>query len=308
MMGRSGAVAIAMQTPRTRTIPLDRPLDLRLTLGPHRFGKGDPTCLLRSDEAFRATRTPIGSATLHLVVRGAELEASAWGAGADWVLEQVPELIGEDDRHDFWPRHPLVRGLLEQHRGLRIGASRRVFEALLQAVCAAAVSDFEGTRAHRQILARLGEPAPGPGGLTIAPLGRVLATTTVHELHPLGLERARADVLRRAAAREASVESVYDHGPGEADERLRSVAGVSGAVAARIRLRALGDADAVPVGDPIARDLVAHAFTGARRGTDAQMLELLEPFRGQRGRVVRLLAAGRLQPPRAGSTAAPAAS
>ena len=82
------------------------------------------------------------------------------------------------------------------------------------------------------------------------------------------------------------------------ERRLRSVAGVSGAVAARIRLRALGDADAVPVGDPIARDLVVHAFTGARRGTDAQMLELLEPWAGQRQRAIRLILASGVSEPR----------
>jgi hypothetical protein len=34
---------------------------------------------------------------------------------------------------------------------------------------------------------------------------------------------------------------------------------------------------------------VTWSLAGERRGSDERMLELLEPYRGQRGRVVRLL-------------------
>jgi 3-methyladenine DNA glycosylase/8-oxoguanine DNA glycosylase len=55
---------------------------------------------------------------------------------------------------------------------------------------------------------------------------------------------------------------------------------------------ALGDADAVAVGDLHLPHLVARWLAGEHRGTDARMLELLEPFRGHRARVIRLLMAG----------------
>ena len=53
---------------------------------------------------------------------------------------------------------------------------------------------------------------------------------------------------------------------------------------------ALGDADAVSVGDYHLPSLVSWALAGERRGTDERMLELLAPFAGHRGRVIRLLA------------------
>ena len=53
--------------------------------------------------------------------------------------------------------------------------------------------------------------------------------------------------------------------------------------------RAWGDPDAVSVGDYHLPSLVAWALAGEPNGTDERMLELLEPFRGQRGRVIRLL-------------------
>lgn len=298
-----GAHVVMIAPPHTRRLGLARPLDLRLTLAPVRYGRGDPSCLLRSDECYRATRAPTGPAALHLVVRGDELAAEAWGPGAEWVLDQLPALVGEhDDLTGFDPGGGVVAELVRRHPGLRIGATHRVLEALVPAVCAHQVSGFEGTRAHRQVMQVFGEPAPGPRGaeLIVPPDPRVLASAGYQELHPLGLERARADVIRRAAARSVTVEGVVDHPADEAERRLRSIAGVGSWTAAVVRQVALGDADAVPVGDERSKHLVAWAFLGEPRGTDAQMLELLEPFRGHRGRVLRLLRAERPVPHRAG--------
>lgn len=287
----------------TRRLALTRPLDLRLTLAPVRYGKGDPSCLLRTDECYRASRTPMGPVAIHLVVRGGELAAEAWGTGAEWALEQLPVLVGEDDDlAGFVPGDGIVAELVRRHPGLRIGATHRVLEALVPAVCAHQVTGFEGKRAHRQVMQAFGEPAPGPTGieLIVPPDPRVLASTSYQELHPLGLERSRADVIRRAAARSATAEGVVGQPPEEAERRLRSIAGVGAWTAAVVRQVALGDADAVPVGDERSKHLVAWAFLGEARGSDAQMLELLEPYRGHRGRVLRLLRAERPTPHRAG--------
>jgi 3-methyladenine DNA glycosylase/8-oxoguanine DNA glycosylase len=238
------------------------------------------------------------------VLRDGRLEAEAWGPGADWALDQLPLLVGEhDDTSDFDPGDGVVAELVRRHPGLRIGASHRVLEALVPAVCAHQVTGFEGRRAHRQVMQALGEPAPGPSGLelTVPPDPRVLASTGYQELHPLGLERARADVIRRAAARAVTVESIVDQPPDEAERRLRSIAGVGAWTAAVVRQVALGDADALPVGDERSKHLVAWAFLGEARGSDAQMLELLEPYRGHRVRVLRLLHAERPSPHRAGA-------
>lgn len=285
--------------PQTRRLRLTRPLDLRLTLAPTRIGKGDPCTRLRSDEAFRATRTPDGPATVHLVVDDDQLGAEAWGPGAAWLLDQLPILVGEADIDaDFAPQHPLVADLHRRMPGLRIGATHRLLEALVPAVCAQKVSSFEAKRAYRQLMEALGEPAPGPSQIELItpPHPQVLASTGYQDFHTLGLERRRADVIRRAAARAASVEGLVDVLPDEAEQRLRSMAGVSVWTASHVRASALGDPDAVPVGDPKVKHLIAFAFTGERRGTDARMLELLEPFRGHRGRVVRLIKAAGLGP------------
>jgi 3-methyladenine DNA glycosylase/8-oxoguanine DNA glycosylase len=88
-----------------------------------------------------------------------------------------------------------------------------------------------------------------------------------------------------------------------AQARIASLPGVGRWSAAAVALIALGDADAVPVGDYHLPHLVSWALTGERRGDDARMLELLEPYRPHRGRVLRLLVAGVPKPPRRGPRA-----
>ena len=283
---------------QSRTISLRRPLDLRLTLAPTRLGKGDPCTKLRGDEAFRASRTPDGPVTLHLRVRGARLGARAWGPGADWALEQLPELVGEFDRGVVRTDHRLILELQERLTGLRIGATRRMLEAMLPAIAAQGTTNFEAKRTYRQVIEKLGDPAPGPRALDlfVPPAARDLAAASFQELHLLGLEQGRADVMRRAAARAAALESATALPAGQVESQIRRVAGVGVWTAAVVRHVVLGDPDVVPVGDRRLADLVAWVFTGNRHGSDAQMLDLLEPFRGQRGRVIRLLRAARLGP------------
>jgi hypothetical protein len=56
----------------------------------------------------------------------------------------------------------------------------------------------------------------------------------------------------------------------------------------------------VTVGDFHLPNIVAFALTGQARADDARMLELLEPFRGHRGRVCQLIMAAGIRAPRFG--------
>jgi 3-methyladenine DNA glycosylase/8-oxoguanine DNA glycosylase len=78
------------------------------------------------------------------------------------------------------------------------------------------------------------------------------------------------------------------------------VPGIGPWTAAEVAVRALGDVDAVSIGDFNLPNLVAFALAGEPRGTDARMLELLEPYRGQRARVVRWLELSGIRTPRYG--------
>ena len=285
----------------SRTFRLDSPLNLQLTLGPLVRGTGDPTMRLASGRAIRATRTADGPATIELVVAGGELRVEAWGPGAEAALDGAAALAGlADDRLGFVPGDGLIGELDRRLHGLRIGRTGAVLEALVPAILEQKVTGIEARRGYRAIIARWGEPAPGPFGLRLLPRPETLAAIPYHELHPYGIERRRADLIRVVAARATRLEEVVRLPREDAYRRLRALPGIGPWTAAEVAFRALGDPDAVSVSDFHLPNLVSYALAGEPRGTDARMLELLEPYRGQRGRVIRLLEASGIWPPARG--------
>ena len=92
-----------------------------------------------------------------------------------------------------------------------------------------------------------------------------------------------------------AVEAAVD-GPAR-DAALTSLPGVGPWTASETRLRALGDPDAVSVGDFHLAHQVGYALTGSRVEDDG-MLELLAPWAGQRQRVIRLILASGVREPR----------
>jgi 3-methyladenine DNA glycosylase/8-oxoguanine DNA glycosylase len=91
----------------------------------------------------------------------------------------------------------------------------------------------------------------------------------------------------------------------DAYARLRALPLVGPWTAAEVGLRALGDADAVSVGDFHLAHAVCWALAGEPRGTDERMLELLAPYASHRARVIRLIEAAGIHAPRRGPRMAP---
>ncbi len=286
----------------SRLIVPQRPLDLWLTLGPlARGGTGDPSVQLDGAEIWRATRTPAGIATQRLRPRGGAIEVEAWGPGAEWLLEHAPVLLGDgDDDRDFAPTQPILRDLHRQHAGLRMLRTESVMETLVPTVLEQKVAGVEARHAYRHLIRTLGEPAPGPTPLMVPPSPQVLASTPYWTFHEFGVERRRAEVIHLAAQRGNRLEALVDLPRDEAYRRLQSLPGIGPWSAAEIGAVAFGDPDAVSVGDYHLPHLVSWVLLRQPRGSDQLMLELLEPYRGHRARVVRLLMLSGLQPPRYG--------
>jgi 3-methyladenine DNA glycosylase/8-oxoguanine DNA glycosylase len=287
-----------------REVPLRGPLDLPSTLGPLAHGRGDRTTRISASEAWLAFRTPNGPAALHLALSGATLAVSAWGDGAEAAAAGAPDLVGESDEPNrLVAHHQVVRDLQRRHPGLRLPTTRRVVHALLPTILEQKVTGTEAFRSYAALLRAHGEPAPGPGGLLLPPDPAVLASLPYHAFHRFGVERRRADVIRHAASRAGWLESAAS--PEELSRRLRSLPGIGPWTAAEVLRTTWGDPDAVSVGDYHIPSIVAWALAGEPRGDDERMLELLEPYTGQRGRVQRLLEVGRIMPPRYGPRLAP---
>jgi 3-methyladenine DNA glycosylase/8-oxoguanine DNA glycosylase len=246
-------------------------------------------------------RTADGPATLRLAPAGESWRVTAWGPGAERAAVQAPRLLGSEDDPAALelPRGPL-RELARRLPGLRLGRSDAVLAALMPAIIEQKVTGPQAQRAYRSLVLRFGEPAPGPARLHLPPAAAVLAALPYFELHPLGLEQRRATTLIRAARKADRLEAAVGLPSAEAMACLRSVPGVGAWTAAETARAAFGDPDAVSTGDFHLPDLVCWALAGEPRGDDARMLELLEPFRGQRARLVRLLEVSGIVPPRYG--------
>ena len=277
------------------------PLHLGLTLRPLQHGRGDPVTRIEPAEVWRATRTPEGPGTQHLRVLNGCVEVEAWGRGAAWLLEHAPELVGEgDDDATFVPLHPQVRELHRRYPGLRICRSRSVVEIIVPTILEQKVTGAGARRSYRALMRRLGEPAPGPFDLLLPPAPKLLASVPYEDMHPLGVERKRAMTVKVACSYASRLEETCTMAPSAAWKRLLALPGVGPWTTALVAWAAWGDPDAVEIGDFHVPHLVTWFLAGEPRGSDERMLQLLEPYRGHRGRVIRLIEASGVRAPRYG--------
>jgi len=254
----------------------------------YRYGHRDPTTVLRPGEFWRATHTPDGPATLHLDWRDGDVVAEAFGPGGDWLLATAPGLVGEHDPgHVFVEADQIVLRAQRNHPDIRFGASRTLYHELLPTVLGQRVTGGEAVQQWHRLVRQLGLVAPGPEPLLLPPAPAALVGRPAWWYHGLGIETKRAEALRTVARHaERLFEWAWSPNP---SELLALLPGIGQWTIGSVLAHAVGDPDAVAVGDYHLKNIVVHAFTGRARGTDDEMLELLEPYRGQRGRVVRLL-------------------
>lgn len=240
-------------------------------------------------ESNWVTRTPAGIGSMHLVrVTETGIRAEAWGPGADWMLEQAPRLLGgDDDVEGFTPPSGRLAEIWQRNPFL-LGRTDRLWDSLVGGVFGQKVQIQNATKASRQLARRFGDEAPGPIGGWVLPSPERVAELGYADFHPLGVERKRAEILRRVAREMPRLERLSLDSAEAVKTRLQHIHGIGPWTAAMVTATALGDADAVPVGDYHLPNTVAWHLAGEERGDDARMLELLEPWSGHRWRVLRL--------------------
>jgi 3-methyladenine DNA glycosylase/8-oxoguanine DNA glycosylase len=271
------------------------PVSLGATLGGLARGRRDPTYRRTPDHAlWRTMRSPDGVATQRLSVLDGVVTSTSWGPGADWATERLPRILGIDDDVSAFDAglHPLVA---EQWR--RVGAGMRtpsvgvVLEVLVAAVLEQRVTGIEARRSWSWLLSAYGEPAPGPApeGMRAFPEPGVVAAVPSWEWHRAGVDGARSATILRAMSYAGRLEECVELPIEAARTRLEALPGVGVWTSAEVASRSLGDADAVSYGDFHVAHNVVYALTGEIDGTDERLADLLQPWAGHRGRVVRLV-------------------
>ncbi|WP_253259191.1 DNA-3-methyladenine glycosylase family protein [Subtercola boreus] len=292
-----------------------RPVNLRQTVGPLLRGQHEPTMRFTANGFWRVFLTPCGPATLHAEERGGSIAATAWGEGAEWVLDALPELLG---RGDDWSeldlsRVPPLAEVRRQHPGLWLTSTSLVFEVLVPAILEQKVTTLEARRAWRYLVLKYGQvpPGPAPEGMRVQPSPREWQLIPSWEWHRAGVGPERSRAVLAAAAVAAGLDRLCAGGAGGAGgarlvegvlEKLQSVRGIGPWTAAETSQRSHGHPDAVSVGDYHLAAHVGWVLIG-EPVDDAGMLELLEPWRGHRQRVVRLILASGVAKPRFGPRA-----
>lgn len=248
---------------------------------------------------LRAEPGPIGPLLLEARADGGDHLLRVWGpAGtavevAEAALAAAAAWAGHGD--DPAPldalagSHPAVARLWRRLGSPRLSGLPRVGEALGRAVLGQLVQAVEALRSTAQVAALAGTSAHN--GLWQWPTARQVGSVPAWSLRRCGVSLRGARALHAGAVEDGRLERArrdWDH----LDARLRALPGVGAWTSAETR-RALGDPDAVPVGDYNLPALVGSVLTGEERPraawSDEEMLALLAPFAGQRGRVLRLI-------------------
>ena len=274
-----------------RTLRFPGPVSPGHTLAPHRRGPHDPTFQTVGQVIWRTSLQRSGPVSARITRTATDtVECQAWGEGAQEFCDNLPALLGaDDDPSDFQPEEPLIALAKSRVPHLRIGRTGRVLEAIIPAVLEQRVQGVEAFRSWRLLVTKFGTPAPGPAPdrMRVPPPAEVWRTIPSWEFHRANVDPGRARTVLACAQRADALERQTDR------DAWTSLPGVGVWTAAETAQRALGDADALSVGDYHLSTMIGWTLLGRPIDDDA-MVELLEPLRPHRYRAVRLLEVSRL--------------
>lgn len=276
-----------------RTVTFAGVVSPGLTLWPLRRGPRDPCFQIDDDGAIWRTSLLSSGPVTARISRAARnaVDCTAWGGGAEEFLDALPAMLGaDDDASDFLPSEPTVAAAHRRVPHLRLGRTGQVLEALIPAVLEQRVPGADAFRSWRVLVSKFGAPPPGPAPaqMRVPPSADVWRHIPSWEFHRANVDPGRARTVVGCARRASALERLTSWPAAKARDALTSLPGVGAWTAAETAQRAFGDPDALSVGDYHIPKMIGWTLLG-RPIVDADMIELLEPMRPHRHRVVRLL-------------------
>lgn len=275
-------------------------VDPGLVFAPLGMLRTDPTLRLGPRQMVRATWTPHGPGTIAITwgAQPGRISVECRGDGAAWLLDRAGHLVGaRDDVSTFYPEG-IVGRLWSRFSGDRVGATGAVWHDLIWFIVQQRIRGADAAAQWRRLVTTFGESCDEGEGLYFPPAPERLARAAPWALRAIGIDARRASTLIEAARVAHRLHVLADMPYADVAKPLQSIPGVGSWTATCLSAMTWGEPDTVIVGDSGIPTLVASTLAGDRRADDARMVELLEPYRPHRYRVLRLALAARTAPSR----------
>jgi len=301
----------AVDQPTRLSLSVAGPYSLFESLRLQRVGRGDPTASVVSNGVHeryaKCARTPEGPVTLVAWTTSSApsmgdkrapvgcVEVALYGAGRRWLEPRVRGALGLDDAAAA-PPHPKLVGLRASLLETRLVHALSLAEQHAVLILQQRVTFAEAARSWRRFVAALGERAPGPIPLMLPPGPDQWRALRQPDARALGIDTRRWEALCVASEAAGEVQA-RSSDPDALTRFVERLPGTGAWTSGLLAGLGAAHADAVVLGDVHLPHDVAAYFDDVPIGSDARMLELLEPFRPHRFRVVRvLMARGRRRP------------
>lgn len=276
--------------------PVHFPRTFRL----QRLGPYDPTTELdhgcfRKAFFYRDSPAAIEIKRANQIGAGS-IEVSAYGGRADELLEETVRGLSQEDGYAQFVTPDA--GMQRLHRllpGLRVVRVPWLYDMACSAILQQRIRTVDAMRGWRKITYRYG--APAPLGLRAFPAADELAAVPQFALESIGIDAKRARTLLRFARETRFVSLRCDMRFDQLRETLLRISGVGPWTTETVLGYGAGDLDTAIPGDLHLPRIVCYALAGEDDGTDERMMELLEPFRGHRFRIIRLITAAGIDLP-----------
>ena len=262
------------------------PFDLTRTFALQQLGRFDPTARLDALALIKWFAHAGGTSRLAVRRVSTGVELSAEPGDAELLARWHPAWSVDDGHAAFEPEPRLLR-LHRAYTGMRLVRVPWLFDVACGAILQQRVTFQEAMSCWKRLAMAHGTRTasgefafPSPAQITALPSWSYPA---------LRIDPRRGRALYAQARAELAhpfLDLASDHAT--LRKRLLAVPGVGPWTTEMTLGFGAADPDALPVGDLHLPHLVAQALGKGPRGSDAQMVEWLEPYRGQRFRVARL--------------------
>ena len=265
-----------------------------------RMGRMDPSVHLEKAQLHLARWYRTGAAAMELRDLGDRVRARVWGEAADEAMAKVPELLGLHDTpvRDFG--HDKLNRMLRPVLELRLSRAPFLSHTLPTHILQQKIAWRDAALIWRRLISKHGLPAPGPHGLKMPLSFEQLRHTPRAEYIAAGLSPTRVPLLREVGRLGHRIDDWYDESIEAYATKIQTLPQMGPWTTFHALGLSMGEPDVVVTGDYALPHTVAFALLGKPRSTDREMLQLLEPFVGNRWRLVRLIWALNIVAPRRG--------